>query len=153
MLEKSTSLPKSIFITLRQKRTKGLGHAVWLCGVNLLEMNHCSITWVMIFSPSRNAMFTSINGQYEGHNSSVIGVQTVPEKWTHRYGIIDPVSKTIVVIKYVNLWKKPVSRNSTINKFSNYGVVYVLTQEICYVLREPTDRCCGEIQLTDAIHV
>ena len=31
--------------------------------------------------------------QYEGTQSSVIGVQTVPENETHRYGIIDPVEK------------------------------------------------------------
>ena len=43
--------------------------------------------------------------QYEGTQSSVIGVQMVPESETHRYGIIDPVEKTIVVIKYVNLLK------------------------------------------------
>ncbi len=28
--------------------------------------------------------------QYESTQSSVIGVQTVPERETHRYGIIDP---------------------------------------------------------------
>ena len=31
--------------------------------------------------------------QYEGTQSSVIGVQTVPENETHRYGIIDPVEQ------------------------------------------------------------
>ena len=31
--------------------------------------------------------------QYEGTQSSVIGVQTVPENETHRYGIIDPIEQ------------------------------------------------------------
>ena len=31
--------------------------------------------------------------RYEGTQSSVIGVQTVPENETHRYGIIDPVEQ------------------------------------------------------------
>ncbi len=31
--------------------------------------------------------------QYEGAQSSVIGVQTVPENETHRYGIIDPLEQ------------------------------------------------------------
>ena len=43
--------------------------------------------------------------QYEGTQSSVIGVQTVPENETHRYGIIDPIEKMNVVIKCVNLLK------------------------------------------------
>ena len=43
--------------------------------------------------------------RYEGTQSSVIGVQTVPENETHRYGIIDPVEQNDVVIKYVNLLK------------------------------------------------
>ena len=31
--------------------------------------------------------------QYEGTQWSVIGVQTVPENETHRYGIIDPIEQ------------------------------------------------------------
>ena len=40
---------------------------------------------------------------YEETGNSVIGVQEVPESETHRYGIIDPLSKKNVVTKFKSL--------------------------------------------------
>ena len=57
------------------------------------------------------------------HCSSVIGVQTVPEAETHRYGIIDPLEqegRRYQVRKFV---EKPDARYSSF-KFSDYGTLY-----------------------------
>ena len=44
---------------------------------------------------------------YEETGNSVIGVQEVPESETHRYGIIDPLSKKNVVTKFKKFVEKP----------------------------------------------
>ncbi len=55
--------------------------------------------------------------------SSVIGVQTVPESETHRYGIIDPLEQEGRRYQVRNFVEKPTTRYSSF-KLSNYGSLH-----------------------------
>ncbi|GAA3319065.1 hypothetical protein GCM10020331_024410 [Ectobacillus funiculus] len=88
--------------------------------------------------------------QYEETKSSVIGVQTVADNETHRYGIIDPlaqVGRRYQVNQFVE--KKPAPGTAP----SNLAIMgrYILTPEIFMFLEEQQVGAGGEIQLTDAI--
>ena len=75
--------------------------------------------------------------QYEGTQSSVIGVQTVPENETHRYGIIDPVEQNERRYQVRQFVEKPAEGTAP----SNLAIMgrYVLTPEIlCF--SKPTNR-------------
>ena len=87
--------------------------------------------------------------QYEGTQSSVIGVQTVPENETHRYGIIDPVEQNERRYQVRQFVEKPVQGTAP----SNLAIMgrYILTPEIFMFLEDQQTGAGGEIQLTDAI--
>ena len=87
--------------------------------------------------------------QYEGTQSSVIGVQTVPENETHRYGIIDPVEQNDRRYQVRQFVEKPEQGTAP----SNLAIMgrYVLTPEIFMFLENQQTGAGGEIQLTDAI--
>ena len=87
--------------------------------------------------------------QYEGTKSSVIGVQTVPENETHRYGIIDPIERNGRNYQVRQFVEKPPEGTAP----SNLAIMgrYVLTPEIFMFLEDQQTGAGGEIQLTDAI--
>ena len=59
--------------------------------VNLLVMSHLRYYLGDDIVQAETPCLQQLMNQYEETQSSVIGVQTVPENETHRYGIIDPV--------------------------------------------------------------
>ena len=74
-------------------------------------------------------MFTQLIEEYEHTLSSVIGVQTVPEDETHRYGIIDPLEKEGRRYQVTQFVEKPAPGDGTF-KLSNYGALRVNTRNI-----------------------
>ena len=87
--------------------------------------------------------------QYDETLSSVIGVQTVPENETHRYGIIDPLASKGRRYQVRNFVEKPKQGTAP----SNLAIMgrYILTPEIFMFLENQETGAGGEIQLTDAI--
>lgn len=88
--------------------------------------------------------------QYEITNSSIIGVQPVPEKDTNRYGIVDPsTSISAQLHKVKSFVEKPAPGTAP----SNLAILgrYLLTPEIFKYLETQQVGSGGEIQLTDAI--
>ena len=86
---------------------------------------------------------------YEETGNSVIGVQEVPESETHRYGIIDPLSKKERRYEVQKFVEKPEQGTAP----SNLAIMgrYVLTPEIFDYLKTQKKGAGNEIQLTDAI--
>lgn len=87
--------------------------------------------------------------EHERTLSSVIGVQTVAEEETHRYGIIDPsdqIGRRYLVNNFV---EKPKQGTAP----SNLAIMgrYILTPEIFMFLEQQELGAGGEVQLTDAI--
>jgi len=88
--------------------------------------------------------------QYEITNSSIIGVQPVAEKDTHRYGIVDPSTS---ISEHLHKVKSFVEKPAPGTAPSNLAILgrYLLTPEIFKYLETQEVGSGGEIQLTDAI--
>lgn len=142
----STDLANIFYV--RQKEQKGLGHAIYtakqfignepfavLLGDDIVEADKPSIKQLM--------------EQYETTGKSVIGVQTVPNSETHRYGIIDPKEQVDRLYEVEKFVEKPEQGTAP----SNLAIMgrYVLSPRIFDYLENQDEGSGGEIQLTDAI--
>src|SRR5699024_6561048 len=87
--------------------------------------------------------------QYDETGGSVVGVQTVSDEETDRYGIVDPSEKVGRRYQVKNFVEKPELGTAP----SNLAIMgrYVLTPEIFKHLGKHEIGAGGEIQLTDAI--
>jgi UTP--glucose-1-phosphate uridylyltransferase len=134
---------------IRQKEPKGLGHAVW-CARNFIGDEPFAVLLGDDIVQSDTPCLKQLINIYEETHSSVIGVQTVPNEETHRYGIIDPSSNEGRRYQVQNFVEKPDQGTSP----SNLAIMgrYILTPEIFMFLEQQEAGAGGEIQLTDAIH-
>jgi UTP--glucose-1-phosphate uridylyltransferase len=133
---------------IRQKEPKGLGHAVW-CARKFIGDEPFAVLLGDDIVVSEKPCVKQLIEQYEQSNSSVIGVQTVPDKETHRYGIINPSENEGRLYKVSNFIEKPAIGTAP----SNLAIMgrYILTPEIFDFLEKQETGAGGEIQLTDAI--
>ncbi|WP_366161314.1 UTP--glucose-1-phosphate uridylyltransferase GalU [Bacillus infantis] len=133
---------------IRQKEPKGLGHAVW-CARNFIGDEPFAVLLGDDIVQSETPCLKQLIDQYENTHSSVIGVQTVPESETHRYGIVDPSVKDGRRYQVENFVEKPAQGTAP----SNLAIIgrYILTPEIFVFLDQQEKGAGGEIQLTDAI--
>lgn len=133
---------------IRQKEPKGLGHAVW-CARNFIGDEPFAVLLGDDIVQAEKHCLKQLIEQYDETQCSVIGVQTVKNHETYRYGIVDP--RTIEGRRYqVNsLVEKPVLGEAP----SNLAIMgrYVLTPEIFGFLDHQEVGAEGEVQLTDAI--
>ncbi|WEG13368.1 UTP--glucose-1-phosphate uridylyltransferase GalU [Pullulanibacillus sp. KACC 23026] len=133
---------------IRQKEPRGLGHAVW-CARKFIGDEPFAVLLGDDIVQSEVPCLRQLIDQYEQTLSSVIGVQTVPENQTHRYGVIDPISHEGRRYQVNQFVEKPAPGTAP----SNLAIMgrYVLTPEIFRFLDEQQIGAGGEIQLTDAI--
>ncbi|MGM0753045.1 MAG: UTP--glucose-1-phosphate uridylyltransferase GalU [Bacillota bacterium] len=133
---------------IRQKEPKGLGHAVW-CARKFIGDEPFAVLLGDDIVVSEKPCVKQLIEQYEQNNSSVIGVQTVPDKETHRYGIINPSENEGRLYKVSNFIEKPAIGTAP----SNLAIMgrYILTPQIFDFLEKQETGAGGEIQLTDAI--
>ncbi|QKE10072.1 UTP--glucose-1-phosphate uridylyltransferase GalU [Bacillus cereus] len=133
---------------IRQKEPKGLGHAVW-CARKFIGNEPFAVLLGDDIVQSETPCLRQLMDQYEATQSSVIGVQTVQETETHRYGIIDPLVQNGRSYQVSQFVEKPDQGTAP----SNLAIMgrYVLTPEIFTFLENQQTGAGGEIQLTDAI--
>ncbi|MEH7299392.1 UTP--glucose-1-phosphate uridylyltransferase GalU [Neobacillus drentensis] len=133
---------------IRQKEPKGLGHAVW-CARNFIGNEPFAVLLGDDIVQSDTPCLKQLINQYEETFSSVIGVQSVVNEETHRYGIIDPSSQEGRLYQVNNFVEKPKPGTAP----SNLAIMgrYILTPEIFMFLDRQEKGAGGEIQLTDAI--
>ncbi|EJV77404.1 UTP--glucose-1-phosphate uridylyltransferase GalU [Bacillus cereus] len=148
ILEKVQESSKISIHYIRQKEPQGLGHAVW-CARKFIGNEPFAVLLGDDIVQAEKPCLRQLMDQYEETHSSVIGVQTVPETETHRYGIIDPLvqkGRSYQVSKFV---EKPAKGTAP----SNLAIMgrYVLSPEIFMFLEDQQTGAGGEIQLTDAI--
>lgn len=86
----STELANIFYV--RQKEQKGLGHAIYSARQFIGDEPFAVLLGDDIVESDTPAIKQLINA-YEDTGKSVIGVQEVEEDQTHRYGIIDPLTK------------------------------------------------------------
>ncbi len=133
---------------IRQKEARGLGHAVW-CARKFIGDEPFAVLLGDDIVQSEKPCLKQLIEQYEETTASVIGVQTVPDSETHRYGIVDPITKTGRRYSVNQFVEKPAQGTAP----SNLAIMgrYVLTPEIFMYLDKQETGAGGEIQLTDAI--
>lgn len=133
---------------IRQREPNGLGHAVW-CAKNFIGNEPFAVLLGDDIVQSEIPCLQQLINQYEETNSSVIGVQQVPENETYRYGIIDPVTQNGRSYQVNNFVEKPEQGTAP----SNLAIMgrYILTPEIFDFLEKQELGAGDEVQLTDAI--
>lgn len=149
LLEKvqySTELANIFYV--RQKEQKGLGHAISSARQFIGNEPFAVLLGDDIVESEVPAVKQLID-VYEETGHSVIGVQEVPEADTHRYGIIDPLTKNGRQYEVRKFVEKPAQGTAP----SNLAIMgrYVLTPEIFDYLKTQKEGAGNEIQLTDAI--
>lgn len=149
LLEKvqySTELANIFYV--RQKEQKGLGHAISSARQFIGNEPFAVLLGDDIVESEVPAVKQLID-VYEETEHSVIGVQEVPEADTHRYGIIDPLTKNGRQYEVKKFVEKPAQGTAP----SNLAIMgrYVLTPEIFDYLKTQKEGAGNEIQLTDAI--
>lgn len=133
---------------IRQKEPKGLGHAVW-CARKFIGDEPFAVLLGDDIVEAETPCLKQLIDVYKKTGTSVIGVQTVSDEQTHRYGIIDPLKKEGNLYKVHCFVEKPEKGTAP----SNLAIMgrYILTPEIFNLLENQSIGSGGEIQLTDAI--
>ncbi|MGE7664902.1 UTP--glucose-1-phosphate uridylyltransferase GalU [Ureibacillus composti] len=148
LLEKINQSSKVEIHYIRQKEAKGLGHAVW-CARNFIGDEPFAVLLGDDIVQAKIPCTKQLIDQYNETGYSVIGVQTVLDEETHRYGIIDPLAYEGRRFEVSNFVEKPKQGTAP----SNLAIMgrYILTPEIFKFLSIQETGAGGEIQLTDAI--
>ena len=135
---------------IRQKEPKGLGHAVW-CARKFIGNEPFAVLLGDDIVQAETPGLRQLIEQFEEIQSSVVGVQQVPDNETHRYGIVDPNTIEGRRYKVNNFVEKPAQGTAP----SNLAIMgrYVFTPEIFAYLDRQKIGAGGEIQLTDAIQM
>lgn len=145
-VQKATNLVDIHYI--RQKSPQGLGHAV-LCAKKFIGDEPFAVLLGDDIVQSDRPCLKQLIEQYEKLESSVIGVMSVPESETHRYGVINPLEQIDRLYQVKEFVEKPKQGTAPSNK----AIIgrYVFTPQIFKFLEEKQVGAGGEIQLTDAI--
>jgi UTP--glucose-1-phosphate uridylyltransferase len=136
---------------IRQKEPLGLGHAI-SCASRFIGDEPFAVLLGddVVHSPETPCLKQLVE-VYERYNSSVIGVQEVPEQEVSKYGVISINQNGIDngVFHINDLVEKPKVEEAP----SNYAIMgrYVLRPEIFEILDKIKPGAGNEIQLTDAI--
>ncbi|MBB6454528.1 UTP--glucose-1-phosphate uridylyltransferase [Salirhabdus euzebyi] len=148
LLEKAKQPAQVDIHYIRQKEPLGLGHAVW-CARKFIGDEPFAVLLGDDIVQADTPGLRQLISQYEQTGSSVVGVQTVPDNETHRYGIVDPSTQEGRRYMVSNFVEKPEQGTAP----SNLAIMgrYVLTPEIFTFLDEQEKGAGGEVQLTDAI--
>lgn len=125
-----------------------MGHAVW-CARNFIGDEPFAVLLGDDIVQAETACLRQLMNGYEKTLSSVIGVQTVTDNQTHRYGIVDPISNDGRYHQVNAFVEKPTA--STVSSYLAIMGRYVFTPETFKFLEEQEVGAGGEIQLTDAI--
>ncbi|MGD6831733.1 UTP--glucose-1-phosphate uridylyltransferase GalU [Sutcliffiella halmapala] len=135
---------------IRQKEPKGLGHAISVAS-RFIGNEPFAVLLGDDIVKSEVPCLKQLIDVYDKYESSVVGVQTVPDEEVSKYGIISPAKeKSLDVYDIHSLVEKPKKEDAP----SNLAIMgrYVLTPDIFDILENQEPGSGGEIQLTDAIN-
>ena len=134
---------------IRQKEPKGLGHAI-SCAKTFVGNEPFAILLGddVVYNDEKPCLKQLIDC-YNEYNTSVLGVQTVPEDKVNKYGIVDGILIEDRVCKVKGLVEKPSIEEAP----SNVAILgrYIVTPKIFEILERTKPGKGGEIQLTDAL--
>lgn len=133
---------------VRQKETKGLGHAIWRAKRFVGDEPFAVLLGDDIMRAKRPVIGQLISAA-EKYDASAIGVQQVATEAISKYSSVkvSPLEERIFSVSDMN--EKPTAAEM----FSNYAILgrYVLKSGIFELLEHQTPGYGGEIQLTDSL--
>ena len=132
---------------VRQKRPRGLGHAV-LCGAPFTADEPFFVMLGDVIVPG-NSCLKQLSEVHERFGTSVIAVEQVERELVSRYGVIAGTEVEPGVWKLTDLVEKP-PVNEAPSNLAIFGR-YLLTPKIMEILPRIEPGRGNEIQLTDAL--
>lgn len=133
---------------VRQKETKGLGHAIWRAKKFVGNEPFAILLGDDIMRSEVPVMKQLIDAA-EKYGASAVGTQAVDDEAVSKYSSlkIEPLEERIFKVTDMN--EKP----TPAEKFSNYSILgrYVLSSSIFEILENTRPGHGGEIQLTDGL--
>jgi len=132
---------------VRQKRPKGLGHAV-MCGAPFVDQEPFFVMLGDVLVPNHDCL-PKLRAAQEKHGGSVIAVLPVAEELVSRYGVIAGREVEPGVWEVTDLVEKPPANQAPSN-LAIFGR-YLLSPTIMDILPKIEPGRGNEIQLTDAL--
>lgn len=133
---------------VRQKETKGLGHAIWRAKRFVGDEPFAVLLGDDVMRSEKPVMQQLIEGA-EKYNAPVIGVQEVDGSVISRYSSVKvaPLEERIFAVSDMNEKPRPEE------VLSHYAILgrYILTPEIFAILETVQPGYGGEVQLTDGL--
>lgn len=134
---------------IRQKEPKGLGHAISCARTFVGDEPFAVLLGDDIVYNEGKPCSKQLMDCYSEYKTSVLGVQTIPEKDVNKYGIVDVLHIEDRVFKVKGLVEKPAVEEAP----ANVAILgrYIITSRIFEILEKTEPGKEGEIQLTDAL--
>jgi len=141
-----TKLANIYFV--RQKETKGLGHAVW-CAKSFVGDEPFAVLLGDDIMYGEVPVTKQLIDAAEKYNASAVGAQKVADKDVIKYCSLKIEELETRIFRMLDVIEKPPPEK----KFSNYAILgrYILTSEIFSILENTPPGHGGEIQLTDGL--
>ncbi|HEX3026907.1 MAG TPA: UTP--glucose-1-phosphate uridylyltransferase GalU [Clostridia bacterium] len=150
MLQDVIDVTKLANITyMRQKETKGLGHAV-LCARSFVGNEPFAVLYGDDVIMSQKPVVAQLCEAYEEYSLGVVGVKEVPAEDIHKYSSLAVTPLKDRVFRVTDMIEKPSSPEKVLSLYSILGRC-VLPPEIFDILETTPPGAGGEIQLTDAM--
>ncbi len=132
---------------IRQKEPKGLGHAIY-CAKSFINNEPFAVLLGDDIVDSEVPCLKQLIDVFEEYQTSILGVQRVPEEDVGKYGIVDCEKVGDRIYKVRDLIEKP-DKNAP----SNIAILgrYIITPKIYKFLEDAKPGKGGEIQLTDSL--
>lgn len=134
---------------VRQKEPKGLGDAIY-CARHFIGDEDFAILLGDDIISSQEPCLKQLINTYKKYNTSIIGVQNVPDEDVSKYGIVDSIEVDDNTSKIKALVEKPNKDDSPSNK-AILGR-YIVSPKIFSILEKQELGINGELQLTDALN-
>jgi len=133
---------------VRQKETKGLGHAVW-CAKRFVGDEPFAVLLGDDIMVGQKPVTKQLIDAAEKYKASAVGAQMVSDEGISKYCSLKIEALEEKIYRVFDVIEKPPLEK----KFSNYAILgrYVLTSEIFSVLENTPPGHGGEIQLTDGL--
>ncbi len=149
LLEIVQNISKMINIYyIRQKEPRGLGDAIY-CARSFIGDEPFAVMLGDDIVDNEVPCLKQLMSAYEEYRTTILGVQSVPEEDTNKYGIIAAKHIENRVYKVKDLVEKPELGKQP----SNMAILgrYIITPEIFEILENQEPGKGGEVQLTDAL--
>lgn len=143
-------MDKCTFAYARQNEMRGLGDAI-LKGKPLIGDEPFGVILAddLCVNEDGDGVMTQMVRMYEKYRCCIVAVMEVPEKETHKYGIVEGNTIEENLIMVSNMVEKPEPKNAP----SNLAIIgrYILTSDMFDIIEATKPGKNGEIQITDAL--